>query len=114
LRRILRAKLTAAGYRVTTAANGEDAATELSRVPFDLVLTDWFMPAKDGLEVLRELYKSHPALPVVVMTGGGARMTATQCTGAARLLGAVAVLEKPFSDEQLHEAIALALPEQPT
>jgi CheY-like chemotaxis protein len=114
LREILNAKLTADGYRVTTAANGQDAAKELIRERFDLVLTDWFMPAKGGLEVLRELYTSHPTLPVVVMSGGGLTMSAAQCMGSARLLGSVAVLKKPFSDEQLRLAIAQALPERPS
>jgi CheY-like chemotaxis protein len=77
------------------------------------LLTDWLMPAKDGLEVLREIYKTHPPLPVVVMSGGGSKMNAAQYLGAAQLLGAVAVLEKPFTDEQLRRAIARALPEPP-
>jgi CheY-like chemotaxis protein len=113
LRSILEAKLIAIGYRVTTAANGQDAATELNRERFDLVITDVYMPGKDGLEVVRELYKSHPTLPVVVMSGGGSKMSAAQYLGAAQLLGAVAVLQKPFSDEQLRLAIARALPEPP-
>ena len=40
-------------------------------------------------------------------------MSAAQYLGAAQLLGAVAVLQKPFSDEQLRLAIARALPEPP-
>ncbi len=111
---ILNAKLTADGYRVTTAANGQDAAEELVRERFDFVLTDWFMPGKDGLELLREIYKSYPTLPVVVMSGGGSKVSAAQSMGAARLLGAVAVLVKPFSDEQLRLAIASALPQLPS
>ncbi len=87
----------------------------LSQEVFDLVLTDLFMPGRDGIELVSELQKMKSAPPVVVMSGGGmtggGRLVATEYLRMARHLGAVSILEKPFSDEQLLSSIALALPD---
>lgn len=109
LRKILVLKLTAAGYHVTTVADGREAIKTIATEKFDLVLTDMIMPERDGLEVIWEVRKTSPSLPVIAMSGGG-RMRPAEYLMLARKFGAVAILEKPFSDEQLFSSIALALP----
>jgi len=62
--------LTAKGYEVTTAANGEQALESISRQPPDLVLLDIMMPGINGYEVCRKI-RENPAtalLPVVLAT----------------------------------------------
>jgi adenylate cyclase len=62
--------LTAKGYEVTTAANGEQALESIARQPPDLVLLDIMMPGISGYEVCRKI-RENPAtalLPVVLAT----------------------------------------------
>jgi CheY-like chemotaxis protein len=109
LREILQAKLRAAGYHVVTAGNGREAIAALAGAKFDLVLTDVLMPEQDGVELVIAMRKLPGAPPVIAMSGGG-RVAAAEYLRIARGLGAVAIIEKPFSDEQLLLSIALALP----
>ncbi len=111
LRVTLQATLTGAGYRVVTAANGREANKAFAHEQLDLVLTDILMPGKDGVEVITDLRKSRPNLPVIAMSGGG-RMPADFYLKLARALGAKAILQKPFSNEQLLITVAFVLPPQ--
>jgi len=56
------------GYRVETAANGEDALDMVRGGKFDVMLLDESMPGKGGLETLAEIKDIDPALPVVMIT----------------------------------------------
>ncbi len=106
---ILRQVLAAAGYRVVTAGNGREASAELAREKFDLVLTDLLMPERDGTEVIGELRAKYRDTPVVAMSGGG-RMPRGEYLKIAKMFGAHAMLEKPFTNEQLLSTIELLLP----
>ena len=64
----LRRALGYAGYSVTTAANGLDALSSLSRSPADLVILDVLMPMLDGLDTCRALRDRGNAAPVLVLT----------------------------------------------
>ena len=67
-RMLLRERLRAAHFSVTTAKDGVDALAKLKKRPFDLMLLDIWMPRMNGLEVLAHL-KNSPSRPrVVVMT----------------------------------------------
>lgn len=108
MRDTLELALTAAGYQVLVATNGQTAQRTLAIVKVDLVITDVVMPEKDGIEVAMELRKSHPTLPVIVMSGGG-KLASDVYLSMARSLGAKGILQKPFSKEQLLLTVALAL-----
>lgn len=56
------------GYKVETAANGDDAIEKVKNSHFDLVLLDEMMPGRDGLSTLVELKEIKPNLPVVMAT----------------------------------------------
>ena len=66
-RRSLAFSLEQAGYRVTTAANAEDALALLRRDPPDLVLLDIGLPGMDGLDALRH-FQEHVGVPVIFVT----------------------------------------------
>jgi len=91
IRRTLRDILEYEGYQVEEAEDGEEALAVLSATPYDLVILDVKMPKIDGMDVLRELHSSQPALPVVMISGHGTIETAVEATRA----GAYDFVEKP-------------------
>jgi len=85
------------GYECLTAANGKvGLKLALSDQP-DLVITDLKMPGIDGLEVLAELRREYPAMPVVLLTAHGTVDSAVK----ALKFGAVDYLPKPIHFEIL-------------
>ncbi|HTJ83057.1 MAG TPA: response regulator [Polyangiaceae bacterium] len=107
IRRITQRTLEALGYSVIEAKDGVDAleAFARERARIDAVLLDGVMPKKGGLEVLAELRRLAPSLPVVFMSG---RLAPGD---EARVLehGAAALLAKPFTTGALGRALAAAL-----
>ena len=66
------------------------------------------MPDMDGMEFLIRVREDFPEVPVIVMSGGGGRSTESLLDDASSL-GANRVLAKPFSVEDLYEAVQAAL-----
>lgn len=64
------------GFAVTAAANGREALEKIRQDQFDVVILDLKMPEMDGHEVLRELKRLKPELPVIMLTGQGSSDTA--------------------------------------
>jgi len=92
--------LTRAGHEVTVARNGAEGMHVFDIEPFDLIVTDLFMPDRDGLEVLREIHRKTRAVPILVISGGSPDMPKDLLEFAAAL-GADTTLSKPFSPEEL-------------
>lgn len=72
---------------------------------YDIVLTDVRMPEIGGMRVLRDLKRAKPSLPVLIITGYATVQSAVQ----AMKLGAADYLEKPFTPDELLNAVAAAL-----
>ncbi|TAK86962.1 MAG: response regulator [Betaproteobacteria bacterium] len=99
-RLVLRLALEQGGYSVREAANGRDAIA-LQRVrPAAVLITDIFMPEADGFELIDNLTREFPATRIVVVSGGGTRVT-RDYLASAKLMGVEATLEKPFPAEAL-------------
>jgi YesN/AraC family two-component response regulator len=96
-------------HEVTTAANGVEAMKLVMRGKFDLVITDLVMPEKEGLETILEIRKILPELKIIAMSGGG-RGSAYDYLKIASKIGADRTLTKPFSGDELREAISATLP----
>ena len=96
------------GYDATGAEDGEAGLRHVRTNPTDLVITDMQMPGKSGLEVLFELRALDPGLPVIAMSGGDSSKQ-LDLLGSAGLLGAVAVMMKPYTVEELTVAVREAL-----
>ncbi|MGD2120102.1 MAG: response regulator [Gemmatimonadota bacterium] len=101
---ILRKILEGAGHSVTDASDGEVALRHYEGKPADLVITDIFMPGMDGIEFLVHIRKTFPEAKVLAMSGGGL-LSRDQALSDASLLGADEILQKPFSREEVLEAI---------
>jgi two-component system, LuxR family, response regulator FixJ len=84
-------------------ASGEELLDEHDDLDPGCILLDVILPNRSGLEVQVELARRGSKLPVIAMTGGANMAAATE----ALTLGAISVLEKPFPEEALLEALQL-------
>ncbi len=99
--------LTSLGYTVTTRTNSLDALEIFCKYPdrFDVVITDMTMPHMRGDELVRELLKVRPDIPIVLCTGFSQIISEEKAAG----LGIRQFLMKPFSRRDLATAIRRAL-----
>jgi len=102
--------LTAEGFAVISATNGEQALRLLKSEPVDLIIIDILMPVKDGLETIMELRKTQKIPKVIAMSGGGSFNLANALTWAEKL-GAQRTLRKPFTPAELVAAARSTLGE---
>jgi len=96
------------GYATRCAADGEEGLKALrggQGADPDLVLLDIAMPGRDGVDILEEMRRTRPELPVVMMSGHATIETAVRATQ----LGAYDFIEKPLSVEKLLLTIQHAL-----
>jgi CheY-like chemotaxis protein len=107
-RHLARVALEKGGYRVLEAGDGQAGVEVYVRDRPDLVLCDVFMPGIDGLDVLRMLRRQFPGVRVVTMSGGGS-LFGMDFLPAARALGAVGTLSKPFGVSDLLETVGRLL-----
>lgn len=89
------------GYDVSTASNGTEALRILAEKSFDLIFLDVRMPEISGTEVLRKLRQIGIKTPVVMITAFGTVKNAVECTQ----LGAVAYLQKPFTENKIKQVL---------
>ena len=92
------------GFDVTAATSGKSIVHDLDDVFYDIIITDIFMPDTDGIEVIRKLRRSRRDIPVLAVSGGGARLDG-DFLRVAKLLGASDVLRKPFMPGDLQRAV---------
>jgi DNA-binding response OmpR family regulator len=104
IRKLIRMILEKAGFEVVEAADGKAGIRAYRNHGADVVLCDLFMPDLDGLEVIRGLCREFPDVKVIALSGGGFQGTVDMLP-AARVLGAVAVLHKPFKLQEILAAI---------
>ena len=102
---ILRKILESDGHSVAEAPDGEVALRHFEGKPADLVITDIFMPGMDGIEFLVHIRKTFPEARVLAMSGGGL-LSRDQALSDAALLGADGILQKPFTKDEVLEAVA--------
>ena len=102
--RVLRRGLSARGYEVQTASNGEEALSVFAQWPADLVITDLSMPQMAGLELCRRLRKLSP-VPIIVLSVKGEERTKVEALDS----GADDYITKPFGMDELLARIRAAL-----
>jgi len=90
------------GHYAEAAASGESGLTELKEGKFDAVLLDLNLGPEKGLDILEQILKRQPNLPVIIFTAQGSVKNAVE----AMRRGAVDFLEKPFTREQFHLVLA--------
>jgi DNA-binding NtrC family response regulator len=93
------------GYKIRTAASGEDGLVAIRKEPPDLVLLDIYMPGMNGVEMLRQAIRSYPKVGFIMLT---ASQDEPLLKGALDL-GAFDVLSKPVDLKQLELAVLVKL-----
>jgi CheY-like chemotaxis protein len=93
------------GHQVVAVPDAETAIVQLDTRTFDTVMTDVSLPGMSGLELAKQLVKSHPALPVVIASGYGS-------LNIEFLLGQrlenIMVLPKPYDMSMLEQTLIKA------
>jgi CheY-like chemotaxis protein len=74
----------------------------------DLIITDIIMPEKEGIETIRQILNERPSAKIMAVSGGG-RHANMDFLDAARKLGAIDVLEKPFEPDDLVNRVSRCL-----
>jgi two-component system cell cycle sensor histidine kinase/response regulator CckA len=106
VRRFARRALVEEGFVVEEAADGVEALTLVrsGTRAVDAVVSDIVMPRLNGVQLVQELARSHPGLPILLMSGYAAAQLETM--GIAAPCG---LLGKPFSAGQLVEEVRRCL-----
>jgi DNA-binding response OmpR family regulator len=89
--------LRASGYEAVEAADGQRGLEEAVRRGVDLVLLDLLLPRRDGLDVLTEVRRVRPTLPVIILTARGGEDDRVR----GLKMGADDYVVKPFSAREL-------------
>ncbi|HEU0310773.1 MAG TPA: response regulator, partial [Sphingomicrobium sp.] len=105
VRTVAERALTRHGYKVLTANNGEEALEIIDRGDeIALLISDVVMPLMDGPTMVREARKTRPELPILFMSGYAEEQLRKSID-----IANVAFLPKPFSVQELAEAVRKAL-----
>ncbi|MBK5941547.1 response regulator [Halochromatium roseum] len=108
-RTMLEAMLHKEGHQVLNAINGTQALALLETESPDLIMTDILMPDGDGIELISALNQQQRDIPIIAMSGGRRSISLEFNLESATLMGVKATLPKPFTRDNLRQALADAL-----
>lgn len=100
MRSFVKIVLERAGFEAQVAADGERALDLQRAHPADVLITDIFMPERDGIELIHQFKTAFPQVKIIAMSGGG-RISKRDYLPLAADIGADLVLRKPFAAETL-------------
>lgn len=98
---VIQDRLEAYGFHVITAGTGREALAKLAAEKFDGVFMDVKMPEMGGIEALKEIRKTDPRIPVIIITSSSTREAAM----ATIAQGANEYILKPFEWQELKAKI---------
>jgi len=85
------------GHLVESSTDGEEGEYMASTNTYDIVILDWMLPGKEGIEILRNLRTKQIKIPIIMLTAKGE----TKDKVDALTMGADDYLDKPFAYEEL-------------
>jgi DNA-binding NtrC family response regulator len=97
------------GCQVSTARNAREGLAAVRRGGIDLLICDYQLPDRDGLDLLREAKGLAPQLPMILITAFGSRELYAQ----AATIGVDIFIDKPFNSQTIEHAIVRLLENQP-
>ncbi|MFW5489665.1 MAG: response regulator [Desulfovibrio sp.] len=101
---VLKAILEEEGHNVSEAEDGEQGLALFNATPADLVITDIFMPEKEGVQTIRELLRDHPETRIIAVTDGGSKGM-YEPLNWIQLLGVKHTFAKPYDRKQMISAV---------
>jgi len=102
MRKIILRSLDAVGVTdIVEAADGIEAIDKFGDGTYDLVLTDWNMPGKNGLEVIEAIRATNKTIPIIMVTTEAEKARVLQAIQA----GVSDYLVKPFTADALKEKL---------
>jgi|SRR5208283_5603621 len=107
LRSLLKDIFEYQNYEVYLACNGKEGVESYRRITTDIVLTDMYMPEKDGLETIREIKKEFPEAKIIAMSGG--YKGGEDFFHIAKTSGAIDCIRKPFEPDDIVRIVNLTL-----
>jgi DNA-binding NtrC family response regulator len=93
------------GYQVSMADSAQSGLLRLGERPFDLLLLDVSLPDRNGIELLKDIRRQDPHLPIVLITAYGS----IEMARAAFKSGAMDYITKPWSNDELLAQVAQAV-----
>jgi CheY-like chemotaxis protein len=105
LREVLQRVLAQAGYEVDAAGDGEEALRIQDARPAQVLVTDIFMPDRDGIETIQLFRKRYPQMCIIAMSGDAHFPVQTDYLKVASVAGADCTLGKPFPPQTLLEKL---------
>lgn len=100
IRSMLELILRREGFDVASARDGEQALALYAERGADIVITDLFMPERDGIETIVALRDRYPEAKIIAMSGWQSQR-GPDYLAVAREIGAVGTLRKPFEPREL-------------
>ena len=100
MRSFVKLVLERAGFEAQVAADGQRALDLQREHPADVLITDIFMPERDGIELIQQFKSMFRQVKIIAMSGGG-QVSRKDYLPVAADIGADAVLQKPFAAETL-------------
>jgi DNA-binding NtrC family response regulator len=97
--------LKSEGYQVSSAETAQSGLSQLEERPFDLLLLDVSLPDRNGIEMLKDIHRHDPHLPIVLITAYGS----IEMARAAFKSGAMDYITKPWSNDELLAQVAQAV-----
>ncbi|HET9184054.1 MAG TPA: sigma-54 dependent transcriptional regulator [Candidatus Angelobacter sp.] len=105
IRESLETLLEFEGYSVQSAESGEEGLAKLAETPFDLVLLDFALPDRNGVDILADIRSRDPQLAVIMITAYGTVDNAVR----AMQSGATNFIQKPWDNEKLLADVRVAV-----
>ena len=114
IRDALQMVLESSGYSVKVASDGNEGVELQRKEPAEAIITDIIMPGKDGVSTIKVLREEFPGVKIIAISGGGGveqamyKPSAIKTTAyllAAKEAGADLILSKPFSSQDMVEAV---------
>ena len=93
--------LTGAGYSTLTQPDGIHILDFIGEHKPDIIMLDLVMPTYNGIEILREVKREYPQIPVIMCSGAGLE----QVVALAMRVGASGYIVKPYRDEELLDSV---------
>ena len=97
----LRLVLESNGYEVVLVTNGLDGINQVRQRPFGFSVVDLFLTDISGFQVITDIRKHQPEIPIVLITAHGSE----QVFAEAKKLGAIGALAKPFPPAEILKLI---------